>query len=172
MSAYRECVRGIWNGAFRPTVGPNADFDALDSFWIVRDVLFSEFVLRRLGVPPLSRPRRPVREPVKHVHVIPECSPVPIKVNRPSLDGNYYWDDPIRQARADGLSLAWVDLFDWDSFGYIDLQFHVVKIERCSEHPHVVGRAALVDVHHVTVHFDEDEWARESRSSQDVGGPH
>ena len=126
MNAYRECVRGIWNHTFRPTVEPNADFDAVDSFWVVRDVLFSEFVLRSLALPPLRRPSRSVRGPVKQVKV-------------------------------DGLSLAWVDFFDWDLFGYIDLQYHLVRIEACSEHPHIVGRAALIEAQYVTFRLVEDE---------------
>ena len=157
MNAYRECVRGIWNHTFRPTVEPNADFDAVDSFWVVRDVLFSEFVLRSLALPPLRRPSRSVRGPAKQGGDVPSPHPATIMVKRPSCDGNLDHDDPVKQVKVDGLSLAWVDFFDWDLFGYIDLQYHLVRIEACSEHPHIVGRAALIEAQYVTFRLVEDE---------------
>jgi hypothetical protein len=157
MAAYRECVRGVWNNTFRPAFGEKADFDDVDAFWAVRDALLSEFVLRRLGVPSSSRGSRSLREPVKRVQVVPRPDPAPIMVNRPSSGGNLYWDDPVRSVRVVGLSLGCVDFFDWDNFGFIDLQYHLVRIEACSEHPHLVGRAALVEVHYATVQLVEDK---------------
>lgn len=157
MSAYRECVRGVWNNTFRPTLGEEADFDDVDAFWAVRDALLSEFVLRRLGIPRSGRGSRSRREPVQRLQVVPRPDPVPIMVNRPSSDGNLYWDDPVRSVRTDGLALGWVDFFDWDNFGFIDLQYHLVRIDACSEHPHLVGRAALIEVRYATVQFLEHQ---------------
>lgn len=154
MGEYRECVRGIWNNTFRPSVGKDADFDDVDAFWIVRDTLLAEFVLRRLGLPFHNRDRgdRYSREPVNRIRVVPRPNPVPVKVNRPSADGNLYWDDPVRSVRAEGLALQWIDFFDWNNFGFIDLQYHLVRIDECSEHPHLVGKAALIEVLLTDVH--------------------
>jgi hypothetical protein len=33
-------------------------------------------------------------------------------VNRPSTDGNFYWDDPVNRIRKDEARLAFVDHFD------------------------------------------------------------
>jgi hypothetical protein len=156
MSAYRECVRGVWNNTFRPNLGDEADFDDIDAFWAVRDTIFAEFVLRQLRIPALHRGGRQAREPVKQIRVVPRSNPAPLMVSRPSSDENLYWDDPVRSVRTEGLSLGWVDFFDWNNFGFIDLQYHLVRIDRCTEHPRVVGRAALVEVQYANVHLLEE----------------
>jgi hypothetical protein len=84
----------------------------------------------------------------------PIVDPFPIMIARPSTSGKY-WDDPVNRLRLSGVSLLFIDYFDWDRFGYIDMQYYRVRILSCDEHPHLVGREALLDVHHASVYFED-----------------
>ncbi len=166
MLAYRECARSVWNAAMRPSAEPYVDFDAVDAFRAIQRVLFEQLVLRPIGMG--SFKRSPRDEPAPFLLLRPNSDPVPIMVNRPSSDGNLYWDDPVKRLRAKGLVLAFVDFHDWDDFGYVDLQHYKVRIESCSEHPHLVRRDALVDVHHAGVEFRATASHGSKRQAQGV----
>jgi len=149
--AYREGVRTLWNGTFRPGVKPYVDFDAIDIFAEIRGRLFQELVLRPIGMQDYRKAS--VRDPYPFLRLAPKSDPVPIMINRPSQDGNMYWDDPVGRLGANGLCLLFVDFFDWDDFGFIDLQYYRARIATCPEHPQVEGREGLLDVHHAGVEF-------------------
>src|SRR3990172_1583586 len=148
MSTYREGARGLWNNALRP----GADFDSVDAFAEICGRLFDELVLRPLGMRGYRKPR--ADDPYPFLRLVPRGDPVPIMINRPSEDGNRYWDDPIRRLGCKGLTLLFVDYFDWDQRGYIDLQYYRVKIAASDEQPQIVGREALVEVHHAQAVFE------------------
>lgn len=95
-------------------------------------------------------------KPYPFLLLVPTVDPLPIQVNRPSQDRNMYWDDPVQSLRAEGLSLQFIDFYDFDDFGYIDLRYYRVKIVECMDHPEVLGRHALVEVGDASVEFRED----------------
>src|SRR5712671_822726 len=92
MQTYRECVRNLWNTYFRVEDPVSSDFNAVARFEEIRTLLFSELVLIKLGKH--SNTREDERQPWTFLRVMPITTPVPIMVNRPSTDGNKYWDDP------------------------------------------------------------------------------
>jgi hypothetical protein len=93
------------------------------------------------------------RDAYQFIVAKPRPDPLPVMVQRPSKEGRY-WDDPVTSLRAlPGLSLHFIDYFDWDELGCLDFQFAWVKIAACSEHQHLVGRHALVDVHYIQMEF-------------------
>ncbi len=165
--AFRECARGVWNGTMRAKAEPYVDFDAIDAFGVIRAVLFEQLVLRPLGMGNFKR--LGVDEPFPFLRLRPAANPLALMVNRPSQNGNLYWDDPIRSLPTGGLVLAFVDFHDWDQFGYIDLQHFKVRIEASREHPELVGRAALVDTHHAGVVFESPS-PRTARALRGSGG--
>ncbi len=127
------------------------DFEALARFRGICGAIFEELVLGPLGVAEVERPRE--GEPYAFLTVRPRAPDVPIRIRRPSADGNRYWDDPVTRLRAQGLLLRFVEFYDFDNFGFIDLQFFLVRVAECDEHPHLVGREALVEVRHGLVEF-------------------
>src|SRR3990172_7318562 len=133
---YREGARILWIGFLRE----GADFDRVDAFASIRAILFEELVLKAVGQPGFRKALE--RDPYPFLLVVPNVEPVPVQVNRPSDDRNMYWDDPVTQLGVAGLSLALIDSFDWDDFGYIDLRYYRVLIVACREHPRLVGRQA------------------------------
>jgi hypothetical protein len=126
LNTYRECARGVWNNFLRA----DADSDGVADADFDRVDAFSalcEVLLAEL---------------------------VPIMINRPSQDGNKYWDDPVGQIGQEGVKLLLIDYFDWDQMGFIDFQYYRVKVIGFEQHPHLVGREALLDVHHGNVVFE------------------
>jgi hypothetical protein len=65
-----------------------------------------------------------------------------------------HWDDPVRLVARRGLALHYVDLYDFDRFGFVDYEYFQVLIAECEEFPHIVGRLALVRVDEATIVLD------------------
>src|SRR5688572_14229630 len=118
LNAYRECARGLWNTCLRP----GADFDRVDAFAGICDLLFAELVLRPLGRNKEIKQSAIANEPYSFLSVVPSADPVPIMINRPSADGNRYWDDPIKQVRQGESRLLYIGYFDWEQMGFVDFQ--------------------------------------------------
>ncbi len=148
--AYRETARTLWNNFLRPGAEPYVNFDAVEAFSEICERLFQEMVLRPLGMSGFKRTSD--ADPYPFLLLKPVADPVAVMVNRPSKEGRY-WDEPVNRLAASGLAMQFISYFDWDQFGYIDLQYYRVRITRCDEHQHLVGREALVDVHHAGVEF-------------------
>ena len=140
MLVYRESARGLWNNFLRQ----DADFDRVDVFASIRSLLFDELVLKSIGKSGFKKTT--ARDPYPFLLVVPTVDPLPVEINRPSQDHNMYWDYPVESLSTKGLSLQFIDYFDWDDFGYIDFRYFRVKIAACVDHPDVLGREALVEV--------------------------
>lgn len=149
---YRECARGLWNTFLRGKAEPYKDFDAIDRFSRISTLLIEELVLRPLGVSTFAKTNED--EPYPFFSLQPIVESFPVMVARPSTSGRY-WDDPISRLSSKGVLLLFIDFFDWDRFGYIDFQYYRVEIAKCDEHPQIIGRQALVDVHHARIIFEE-----------------
>ena len=82
MYAYRECARGVWNGTLRAVAEPYVDFDAVEAFAVIREVLFRQLVLRPIGQAGFTRARS--SEPYPFLRLRPLMDPLPIMVNHPA----------------------------------------------------------------------------------------
>src|SRR5437773_294827 len=122
LNCHREAVRGVWNNYLRTS----ADFDSVDALAEVSSVLFREIVLRQLGRRDFTRASR--TDTYTFIHVVPEPDGVPIMINRPSTDGNMYWDDPVNHVNKSKCDLLFIDYFDWDQIDYIDCRYYRVRI--------------------------------------------
>jgi hypothetical protein len=145
---YRECARGIWNNFLRE----NADFQSDDAFSVIREQLFHEIVLRAVD----KREYRQTNpdDPFPFLHLVPVTDTVPIMINRPSQDGNQYWDEPINRVPQQGTTLLFIDYFDWDRSDFMDFQYYRVRVSSFDKYPHLAGRDALLDVHNARALFD------------------
>jgi hypothetical protein len=147
---YRECARMLWNNFLRLGVEPYVNYDAVDAFSGICERLFEEMVLQNLRMSGFKRTSD--ADPYPFLVLKPRADPAPVMVHRSSEQGRY-WDEPINRLAVSGLAMQFIGFYDWDDFGYIDLQYYRVRTARCEEHPHLVGREALVDVHHAGVEF-------------------
>lgn len=151
MLTYREAARGLWNNFLRRGLEREVDFEAVGRFYVICEALFEELVIRPLGLVDVELPDRGEAYPFLVVRLA--APDVRVQVRRPTADGRY-WDDPVKRLKADGLRLHFIDFYDFDDFGFIDFEYFHVRIAECVEHPHLVGREALVEVRHGLVEFE------------------
>lgn len=148
---YREAARGLWNNFLRKELTNEADSEAVGRFHVICDALFEDLVIRPLGMVDVELPDH--GDPYPFLRVRLASPDAPVQVHRPTTEGRY-WDDPVRRLKADGLRLQFITFYDFDDFGFIDLQFFRVRIVECAEFPHLVGREALVEVTYALVEFE------------------
>jgi hypothetical protein len=138
---YRDCARGIWNGYLRAA----ADWDLVDAFDDVDRKLFDLIVLRSPAFADDSQDVPGVRE----IGVAIAESVVPIMVERPSNDGNRYWDASPTTVGPEEVALRFVGFFDWFQLGVRDYAYVRASILSWAGHSHLDGREVLLEVRHV-----------------------
>ena len=145
---YRECTRNMWNTYF--LCSPSSSiYDMRDEFDEISRALFSVLVLNRLDQ------RQEVnsygKEPFDHLRIVPaRAIEAPIMINRKSTDGNIYWDEPVEPVKEHDIELKFIGYFDWDKYGYINLQYYLTRIVSFSRNPQLVGRNALIETFFAT----------------------
>lgn len=154
VQSYIECASGIWNSFLRPRSKQGRNFDSVAAFEAICEILFSEMVLRRVARQSFRKPTK--RSAYPFLFAVPKGDTVAALVQRPSSDGNRYWDDPTSRLDADGLRLALVGNFDWDDFAERAFQYFRVVIESTSHQTHLLGREALVEVKDVRIVYEDE----------------
>ena len=152
---YRISARSVWNTAF----WPDPDFrnwDSAEQYERIERILFDELVLTKLDktFPSDDLFRKPI--PFFRVHPSsPYGCPIMIQRPRPEKPRGY-WDDPVDRVPAENVEMHFLGFFDWNKLDYRDLQYYHVSIAGFGEHPHLVGREALIDRQYVSVVLVEE----------------
>jgi hypothetical protein len=158
---YRLSARAIWNTAF----WPDPDFrnwDSIDQFHEIERLLFRDLVLAKVDrdwpLCDLFVNAIPFFQIVpSHMH----GTPIMIQKPRPEAPTGY-WDDPVNLIKPKEAELLFIAHFDWNEMDHIDLRYYRVKIVSFDAHPELVGREALIERQHATVHLtNEIGFARE-----------
>lgn len=149
INSYRECARCTWNGFFQKQFEKTQDWALVDSFKLVKEELFRSIVLLPiLGEIPsefqLGVPSSTVKIRFKNM------SATPVMVNRTKGDIHGYWDHPITTLDST-VDLLFVDLFDWNSYGFLDMSLVLAVISGYEKNPHVVGHSLIVDIRYAEV---------------------
>jgi hypothetical protein len=154
---YRVSVRSIWNTAFWPDPELR-DWDSVDQFRSVEKILFDALVLTKLDK--VIPPEDVFRKPISFLSVTASSPSVPIMIQCPRPEKPIgYWDDPIDRLTP-GVEMHFLSFFDWNELDYRDLQYYRVSIARFDEHPHLIGREALISRHYAKVSLGRNEPVR------------
>ena len=150
---YRVSARAIWNTAF----WPDADFrnwDSAEQFDEIQRILFRELVLRKVDK---DWPLLEIFEvAIPFFQVVPSCN-APIMIQNPRSEREKgYWDHPADRIKPGEAELLFLAYFDWNELDYRDLRYYRVKIARFDNHTELVGREALIDRQHATVHVTNE----------------
>jgi len=152
---YRSSARAIWNTAFWPD-GDFRNWDSIDQFHEIGKLLFDALVLAKLDREwPLCDL---FVNPIPFFQILPSIAhgtPIMIQKPRPGAPTGY-WDDPVNLLKPREAELQFIAFFDWDQMDYIDLRYYRVKIVNCDAHPELVGREALIERQHATVHLTNE----------------
>jgi hypothetical protein len=149
MNAYRELCRITWNNFFLPDAPGLAEVDAFDD---LRGCIFTALVTRHCpGVEKSTLGTNALQ-----LRVIPDADLIPIMVNRPSVDGNLYWDESAASSVPKSATLLYLDVFDWDLQGHREFHYYLVRVIQWADHPELAGRDALVECYQTRVYWSVD----------------
>lgn len=156
-SAYRECVRHLWNAYFRPIAEPTQDWDVRDEFDAVSLSIFSSLISRPLSASDqkLAPAWSAEPAPLPCFRVVPAIEHgTPILINR-DLPRSGYWDHPVSLVRPGDVELHLLRFFDFDQIGSRDYEYLEVVVHASPTHPEIVGRAALIEFSHAKILFSK-----------------
>ncbi len=151
LDRYREACRHLWNTYFYA----NDDMSSysgqmLDQFEEIQELLFVTLVLEKVATASYADQFK--KEALPFLRVVPTSEHgVPIMIERPSRDGNRYWDEPVNRVKPSDVTLHFIDYFDWNPYGHIDLKYYKVTIVAFLSHQDLVGREALIETTHARV---------------------
>lgn len=150
---YRECARHLRNTYFPAKGSFEEAWDIIDDFKEIDGQLFQSLVLKKLK--PFTWEKL-FKEPIPFLQILPSSPTIPILINRPSDDRNWYWDDPINSLSQGDAELHFIGFFDWDQIEQPDWEYYRVRIFGFSKHSRLVGRDALIKTNHANVLFKDD----------------
>jgi hypothetical protein len=148
---YRECARSIWNNYFSEKFTSLQDWGLVDSFKIVREELFRSIVLAAAfddDIPNFSLgfPCNVIRVALKG----DENWTTSVMINRTKGETHGYWDHPLTKIRPN-TDLLFVDLFDWDTYGFLDMSLVVAEVLTCPDAPEIVGHRLIVELRYIDI---------------------
>lgn len=157
---YRESLRHLWNTYFLPRVQKAETFDQkwdlVDQFGQANVLLLKSLVFNMLDMHACEID--PKKDCFQLLSVVPDSTEeVPIMINRPSSDGNKYWDDPVTRVRATDIALEFLECFDWNQIALRDFVYYRVRIKSFPNHPGLIGREALLESRYCRVLMEESE---------------
>jgi hypothetical protein len=88
-------------------------------------------------------------------HTVPSIvHGTPILIQKPRQGApTGYWDDPVNLVTPGQAELFFIAYFDWNEMDYIDLRYYRVEIASFDTHSELVGRDALIERQHATIHL-------------------
>jgi hypothetical protein len=149
------CLRDLWNEYFY------AGNDEMSSYPHELQDLFEEVGRRLFGalvLLPLDRLEFMTKyraEPFPFLVVVPAAGRKPrLMVNRPSTDGNRYWDALVQAIGPNDVTVEFAEWFDWNIYGRREFEYYLGRIVAFPSRREFEGRAALIERKNTLVLFD------------------
>jgi len=157
ISRYADAKCQLWNAYFKDIVVDLNVCEPLDSFEEIDRRLFFALVCGPLGIEyDCSRYANYIEDGVWKTYCVDQIVIVPRSTLGPHISimigekkgNNTAWHE-LKSLASAGLSFAYVELFQWDKYGFLNLPMVRGKITACRENPEYVGREALIDIYKV-----------------------
>lgn len=150
---YREIARGLWNTHFKAKFERDQGQDWFydDAFKTIQRQLFKSIVVYpAMGDVPddfvLGRPCR-------YLQVMLSAGwPTTVMINRDQGATHGYWDHPVTTLSSQA-QLCFINLFDWNSYGVLDMAMVMAEIVSYPENPALVGHRVLVELMYVDIAY-------------------
>jgi hypothetical protein len=145
ISLFREAARHAWNTYFvRQNFG--ACLELHTSYGRIETGFFEALVLQPLGMMEYVEQFR--SGPLEWLLMVPKDGmlQVPVRFERTQDDGNTYWSDINMIPVSDGGDFLFVEFFDWDWRGYIDMSRVRAQLRGCDRPNNSVSSFVLLDV--------------------------
>jgi len=145
---YRETVRHLWNTSFKD----DANWDTVDAFKKICDLIYEELILARLDI---AAPILPVDSQSTYLNdyqiFVDHKGKLSLMVNR-EIPASGYWDYPIKWIPPeDPPDIRPICFFDFDLLGWRNFEYYRVRILKCPTHQKIEGRDALIKCNHVEI---------------------
>jgi len=89
--------------------------------------------------------------------VVPSIEGAPIMIQNPRPDKpRGYWDHPVNRISPGEAEMHFLGYFDWNRLDYVDFRYYIVKIAKFDARSELIGREALIDRQHATIHLAEE----------------
>lgn len=146
LNRYRECARSIWNIYFFEKYTITENSDLIESFGKIKQELFDSVVLvsvladneafdYTLG---FACPR--IKIVPRHIN----SWDIPVEINRSKGEIGGYWDHPVSRISSTA-DLVFMDFFDWNPYGFIDMSRIIAEISDYPENPSLIGHRFIVE---------------------------
>ena len=154
VNEYRDCCCAIWNNHFMKRFNDCQEWGVVDCFNVIKEELFRGVVLvSELGneVSNFS-----LGFPSKLITVmLLNRTPVQINRNKNAVNNaDYssagYWDYPLTELDSRA-TLLFVDFFDWNPYGLLNMKLVMCEILENPDRPDVEGHRLLVDLDYVEI---------------------
>jgi hypothetical protein len=136
------------------------NWDLLDSFKRIAQELFDSIVL----IPALPDDEEEFNYilgfPCPMIKIIPSQHPdpgdkwdIPVEINRTKGETNGYWDHPVTRINAPA-EILFVEFFDWNAYGFIDMSKIMAEIKDYPANPNLVGHRLIVELMYADIVFE------------------
>jgi hypothetical protein len=151
---YADAKCHLWNAYFKDIMGDLSVCEPLESFEAIDRRLFFALVCQPLGIEydwscgTVYLEGNVVKtRSIDQIVIMPRSTLGPhISIQIGEKQGNNTAWNELKSLASAGLSFAFIELFQWDSYGFLNLPMVRGKITACAEHPECVGREALIDI--------------------------
>ena len=154
MFRYADAKCHLWNAYFKDSIEDLSAYEPLESFEAIDRRLFFALVCGPLGIEyDYLRGAEYLEGTVLRTRYIEQIVIRPEPASGPEIsiligekhDSNTSWHKVKPLARP-GLSFAYIELFQWDKYGFLNLPMVRCKITACAERSEYVGKDALIDI--------------------------
>jgi hypothetical protein len=154
VNEYRDCCRALWNRSFLQNFQRDANWSLVDSFNAIKNELFQSCVI----IPTLGETADDftLGYPSTRIRIkFSQHRGTTIKLNRNNNSLNNaepnnagYWDHPVTELDSTA-TVLFVNHFDWDPYGFLDMSLIVGEILAYPSHPELEGHRLLIESSHV-----------------------
>src|SRR5713101_7643550 len=154
---YADAKCHLWNAYFMDGVVDLSVCEPLDSFEAIDRRLFFALVCEPLGIEyDYLRGVEYMEGTIVKTHSIEKIVIMPrltlgphISISIGEKQGNNTAWLEVKSLNSAGLSFAFIELFQWDKYGFLNLPMVRCKIAACAERPEYVDKEALIDIYKV-----------------------
>lgn len=149
---YRDCSRSLWNRFFMERFISSQDWSLVDSFKVIKNELFKSIVLGSELENDnssffLGKPSRLIKVKLADNYT------TRVRINRTKNESAGYWDHPLTELDSK-VTLLFVDFFDWNPYGFLDMTLIMAEVVSSPDRPEVEGHRLLVESSYVDILLD------------------